>query len=332
MSDDYGPDRIDALGALAEQCGTAEAELYDGPESFLHLPYAEVDALVGGIGAGNVWFVGGFSGHGKTTFLMDLTAKLLQRKQRVYYLGTETRANEIRTRLACLRVGVYSGHVLSGKAYSWAHWDATRADLVKDIRAQQALGDGNEFMVCPVQRVGAGGVCGAFRDAAMFGADLLIIDHIDHIEHGAGRSGFEDSRMLSHLVLDQAQGAGLRTLVATQFNNESLRGNRLGPYLPPQPHYVYMGGHKRQVAWGMLGIYKPMRDNLTPEELKAARAGTMAPDEFIEPNVMALCVMKHRHLGSHEGKIAKLRFDHGRLHDIPERDRHSTSYEGLRRI
>lgn len=324
---------LDAVAAVADQCEEAIARLYDGPEAWLHLPWASLDELVGGIGEGNVWFVGGFSGHGKTSFLVDLTRHLLGMERTVYYCGTETVPNELHTRLACQRVGVYSGHVFTGKACQWANWSQEiRPALVKDIQAQKALGAGNRFLVFPAQRINGARIRAAFQDAAKHGADLVIIDHIDHIDHGGASSGFEDSRMLAHLVLDEAQRTRLRVIVATQFNNESLRGDRLGPYQPPQPHYVYMGGHKRQVAWGMLGLFRPLRESVTADELKGARAGRVKVKELLEPNALAVSVMKHRHYGLHEGDVVVLRFDHGRLSDIPERDRHSTTYEGVRRI
>ena len=324
-------DRIDAAGAVREQTGTAEAGLFDDASSWLHMPWSTVDALVGGIGAGHVWFVGGFSGHGKTTFLMDLTRRMLHDNRTVYYCGTETVDHELRTRLACQRVGVYSGHVLTGATRGWTDWPEIRAKLVTDIRAQRTLGDRERFLVAPVQRIAARELTGAFHDAAIQQADVLIIDHIDHIAHGQGRSGFEDSRMLAHLVLDLAQSTGIRVIVATQFNNESGRGDRLGTFQPPQPHYVYMGGHKRQIAWGMLGLFKPIRDDLTADELKAARAGKLKPPQFLEPNTMAISVMKHRHYGSHEGEIVRLRFDKGQLHDLNPRDMRSGDMRGYQR-
>lgn len=332
MRDEPEDEPADAVGAIADQVGTAEAKLYDGPESWLHLPWASLDAVVGGIGEGNVWFVGGFSGHGKTTFLMDATARWLGEDRTVYYLGTETVDNELRTRLACQRVGVYAGHVLSGASRSWLNWPEVRADLVKDIRAQHTLGDRQKFLVYPRQRVSAPDIRSAFRNASLNSADVLIIDHIDHATHGGGGSAFEDSRMLAGLVLDEAQALGMRVIVATQFNNESVRGDRLGPYQPPQPHFVYMGGHKRQVAWGMLGLFKPLREDVTADEIKQARAGRVKIKDLLEKDTMAVSVMKHRYYGSHEGEVVLLRFDHGRLFDLDEKDRYQTTYDGQRRI
>lgn len=316
--------RIDAAAAALEQTDEAEDALYLEADAWLHMPWQSVDDLVGGIGAGNVWFVGGFSGNGKTTFLMNLTDQLLGQDRVVYYLGTETKANELRTRLACQRVGVYSGDVLSGKSREWLNWPDIRARLRADITAQRTLGERQRFLVCPVQRVGAADLHASFADANIHAADLIIIDHIDHMEHGGGRTGFEDSRMLAHLVLDLAQQTQIPVLAATQFNNEGARGDRLGQYQPPQPHHVYMGGHKRQIAWGMLGLYRPLKEGITKDEMKSARAGALEPSEFLEPDCMAMVVMKHRHYGSREGSRARLAFNHGMLSDIPERDKYAT--------
>jgi KaiC/GvpD/RAD55 family RecA-like ATPase len=316
--------RIDAADAVREQVGTAEAVLYDDASAYLHLPWSTLDALVGGIGQGSVWFVGGFSGHGKTTLLIDAVAKWLERGLTVYFLGTETVGHEIRTRLACHRVGIYAGHVLSGASRDWDNWREVRARLVRDIRAQEELGPGQRLLVAPVQRVAAADLTSAFHDAALQQADVLIIDHIDHMAHGQGHTGFEDSRMLSGLVLDLAQSTGLRVIVATQFNNESARANRLAVHQPPQPHFVYMGGHKRQIAWGMLGVYRPLRDDLSPGDLKQARAGDIEPAAYVAPDELAVSIMKHRYYGAHEGRRVRLRFDNGRIEDIPERDRYVT--------
>lgn len=327
------PARIDAAAAAYGQASEAQAALYRHPDlDWLHFPWRGVDAIVDGIGEGEVWFVGGFSGAGKTTALMNFSRELLDQRKRVYYLGTETKPKELRTKLACAREGIYAGDVLSGKAArEYTHWPAIRQRLVDDMERQAALGPENQFLVCPVQKVHAGALRGAFDDAAIQDADVLIIDHIDHIEHGGGRNAFEDAKLLAHLVLDLAQETMLRVIVATQFNNEGAKGDIFGLHRPPQPHHVYMGGKKRQIAWGMLGLFRPMRDDVTAEDMKRARVtGIVKP--LLEPGVLAVSCMKHRHHGAHEHEVCRLRFERGRLTDLPEKDRYSTSYDGVQGV
>ena len=69
--------RIDAAAAVVAQTDEAQDALCLERDAWLRLPWPSLDDVVGGIGLGNVWFVGGFSGNGKTTFLMNLTAELL---------------------------------------------------------------------------------------------------------------------------------------------------------------------------------------------------------------------------------------------------------------
>lgn len=324
---------IDAAADANAQGSEALCDLARHPDlDWLHLPWPNIDAIVDGIGEGEVWFVGGFSGAGKTTWLMNLSCELLEQQKTVYYVGTETKPKELRTRLACAREGIYAGDVMSGKAArTYTHWESVRERLVADIQRQIRLGPKDKFLACPVQRVHAGVLRGAFDDAAMQRADVLIIDHIDHIEHGGARNAFEDAKMLCHLVLDLAQETRLRVIVATQLNNEGLKGDPLGIHRPPQPHHVYMGGKKRQIAWGMLGLYRPLRDDISPEEFKLARlSGKVKP--LLQPNVMAVSCMKHRHHGGHEHDLAYLAFEHGRLRAMPERDRYATDYDSTRRV
>lgn len=327
MPDEPEEDRVDALGESYDQTKAGEAHLALGAEHFLRLPWRDVDDLVGGIAPGDVWFVGAFSGNGKTTFLLNLVHRLLAQGKAVYYVGTESRPQILRTQLACLRVGVYAGDVLSGASRSWEHWPFVRQQLVRELEAQRFLSEGNRLMVAPFERVDTRVLANAYRDAALCGADLLIVDHIDHVDATHARSAFDASRAASNAVLDLARANNMRTMAATQLNNEALRGDRLGLHSPPQPHHVYMGGHKRQIAWGMLGLYRPMRDDLSPDDLKAAKAGTLDPSAYLEPDCMGITVMKHRNFGSRENRRCRLRFDMGRLDDIPERDRYATGYD-----
>ena len=51
-------------------------------------------------------------------------------------------------------------------------------------------------------------------------------------------------------------------LFTSQMNNEMLKGgkDRLAQFAPPMPHHVYMGGDKRKIATGMIGLHRRLRD------------------------------------------------------------------------
>lgn len=307
-------DRYRAASDVFEQTVDARDRLYRKPEAYLQLPWPNVDDLVGGIAPGDVWFVAGFSGNGKTTWLMNCVNNLLLAGKTVYYLGLETRPAVLRTHLACLRLGLYAGDVLSGfAARTWVGWQETRKLLVAALEEQRLLGEGDRFLVNGVTHVGEPELRAAAHDAAMDKADVIVIDHVDHIRYGASRSRVEETERVVHLILDLAQEKGLRMLVATQCNNEAVKGDRLGQYQPPQPHHVYMGGTKRQVATGMLGLFRPVLPNAPKDLLHEVRMGQREVSDVLIPNTMGVVVMKSRYYGNREGKRTTLHLVNGKL-------------------
>jgi hypothetical protein len=114
---------------------------------------------------------------------------------------------------------------------------------------------------------------------------------------------------------------GFLVLVASQLNNEVCRGHRTLVHLPPRPHYVQNGGHKRQIATWMLGIYKPLRlVGLDEKALDHYNETGEGYADVIEPGTMAITVSKHRLLGHLEGSRALLGVERGRVIDLAARD------------
>lgn len=286
-------------------------------DDFLTMPWRAVDDLVSGIGEGDIWFAGGFSGDGKTTFLTSAVDRWYESGKRIYYLGLESRPKILLTHWACKRLGLDAGEVLSGLSLGWHDWPARRAELSGMIRSLEEGQTAAQVHFSPTEFVDGPALRQAMRDAKEFGADLLILDHIDHVEGESGTT-YEVSREVCVTLLREAQATGMRCLVATQFNNDAVRNNRLGRYLPPQPNYVYMGGHKRQIAAGMLGLYRPLRHGLEAEEMRAFQRGTLEPKDVCEPSTMAVSVMKHRLFGNREGQKVYLRIEKGKATDMPE--------------
>lgn len=301
----------DAAADTFDQATDAKEAVLRPVDTFLRLPYVALDQLVGGIAPGDVWFVGGFSGNGKTTLLLSVVLALLTRGRTVYYVGLETRPHTLRTQLACLRLGYDVGDVLSGASRHWPDWSVARAALIADLEVQRSLGPGYRCIIDGRPFLDAAGLMGACQDAALRSADLFVIDHVDHV--GGHGNAFETSRAVVQTILQEAQRTGLRMLVATQFNNEAAKTDRLAPYLPPQPHHVYMGAHKRMIATGMLGLYRPIDPVVQPEDLAAVRAGKLEPFKILLKHTMGVVCMKHRNYGSREGQKAALGVQRGRI-------------------
>lgn len=319
---DENEDEFDQHPAVqaSDEIAAAANDLDRPAAKYFRMPWNALDGLVGGIPQGDVWYIGAFSGHGKTTFLTSLLDACFERRDRVYYMGLESRPKTLRTHWACKRLGYDAGKILTGDFLR--DWHPETAQKARDeIRAEMLLQiTGERFervMFCPTPFVDYARLWRAAEHAMAFKADVFIVDHVDHIRESADtKSGYQESVRINQALLEIAQQTGMRVFPATQFNNDAVRGNRLALHFPPQPQYVKMGGHKREVATGMLGLYKPLKlAGVDPGLLKAVQAGQGDVREAIEPNTMAVYCMKHRHYGAREGAKVYLRVEHGKVFD-----------------
>jgi hypothetical protein len=287
-----------------------------GPEAWLRMPWDSLDAYVAGMSEGDIWFVGGFRSDGKTSWLTSALDCWYESGKRIFYLGMESQPMTLMTHWACKRLRLDAGEILGGNAARlWPDWQARRAELKAMIASLEEGQTAAQVHFSPVQFVDAEALRQAFNDAREFGADVLIVDHIDHIDGERG-SSYEQSRQVCSTLMRSAQDTGIRALVATQFNNEACRRRGLR-HLPPQPQYVYMGSHKAQIADGMLGLYRPYRPDITAEEIRQYDHTQLDMAAVCAPDTMAVAIMKHRLFGRYEGKVVRLRFDRGRVMEPP---------------
>lgn len=312
------PDADEAAWLQAQEASDA---LSAKASDFFTMPWAPLAKMVGGIPKGDVWYAGGFSGDGKTAFFTSLAGELTDSGKRVYYVPTESPAKVIRTHFACKRLGYDAGDLLSGKYLEWINAKDVRAEVRAEVKRLAMPDESGKRRLW----IGADGFISSLRllaegaHAAQLGADVFIVDHIDHVE-GSGRSMYESSVQANGTLLKIAQDYGLVVFAATQFNLEAVRGNRIMRYLAPQPNYVYMGNHKRHIASGMLGLYRCLKlTGLDPDLLKAFNQGssTVQAKDILEPSTMAISLMKHRLYGNREGQKVMLHVQNGRVMEMP---------------
>ncbi len=89
-----------------------------------------------------------------------------------------------------------------------------------------------------------------------------------------------------------------------------------------------MGSHKRQIASGMLGLYRPLRQGLEPEVMRDFQRNLIEPGDVCEPHTMGVVLMKHRLFGGLEGKRVFLGLERGKVVELAEHDR--PNYHGIR--
>lgn len=321
----------------SKQAADAIAHINRHPDTLVRWPFPDLDALTGPMGEGEVWFVPAFSGGGKTSFIASCIEGWRLEGKRVFVMPLELQPKRFRTMLACIETGTHPGDALSGQLRSDPNRRIELERLEKAVLAQVHEPYCNTVLVSEQRAINVMGLQRGLMEAKAFNADVVIVDHIDHIS-GDGK-GYDSSKEVNHAALMMAQDNGLLLIFTSQLNMEIAKADALAKYRAPQVNHVQFPSVKLQVCTGMIGLYRPLRaphPGEGPKEyaaaIKAAREGhTNAPDA-LEPGVMGVVTMKLRNYGSREGVRLKLGFARGRVVHLPERDRHSTTYDGLRHL
>lgn len=309
------------IGAL-DQVDEALAFLDLDADAFLHFPYRDLDALVGGIGPGTVGFLCAFSGGGKTTFTGSLVERWREHGKTQYIMPLETKPKTFRVYWACQKLGFHPGEILSGDYLRRPDHAEVRAAIKQELVWQSMPAQAKRVLVSSTDFVTADGLCDAVEEAKDCGCDVVIVDHIDHIEGGDGGNLYAESARVNKLALKLAQHHDLHLLFTSQLNLEALRGgDALAQYQPPRPNHVFLGNEKRKVATYMLGLFRPLREQGPDESfkeytdaVKAARTGGADVDTVLERGAMGVVQMKSRN-GKPEGRKIKLGVRDGRVVD-----------------
>lgn len=326
---------INPVVVASDQVVEALTHLDRQPDDFVRWPFATLDRLTGPMGPGEVWYVCSFSGGGKTTFVCSAIDRWRALGRRVYVMPLELQPWRFRTYLACMQLEIHPGEALSGNLRTLPDGEVQRGAIKDAIRAQIQSPYVDQIMIDAQRVIALPGLERGLQQAKRFGADVIVIDHIDHVDASLGSgSDFASTKAVNHALLRMAQDNELLVIATSQLNNSAVAGGQdhLARYQPPREQHVFMGGVKRQVATGMVGLFRPIRERAADETgaefielVKRARAGTVEPSRVLEPYAIGVNAMKLRNFGAREGQRTMLAFLHGRVADMPERDRWSTS-------
>lgn len=303
----------------APQINAAERHL-DRIEQFAtHWPISGLGAITGPLGmGGDVWIVCAATGGGKTSFVASCIQRWARAGKRVYVMPLETEAHRFRTILACLDLEIHPGEALSGQLKKYVDGADQRRALIDAVRNPHP-----NVHIDPQSRIDLRGLDHGLKQARRFDADVIVIDHIDHIGGGEESARNGESKRVCNTLLDLAQANELLVLATSQLNMESMRGgDRLARYAPPQLNHLWMPGVKTQIATGIVGVFRPLRprgENETAKEFSAAmglaKAGIVEPHTMLMPATMGAVAMKLRNAGHLEGKRVLMPFRRGGIRD-----------------
>lgn len=315
------------VGSASEQIEDAITHLERDPSSLVRWPFPDLHTLTGPMGGGEVWFTAAFSGGGKTTFVVSCIEAWRKMGKKVYVMPLELQPYRFRTYLACMQTGTAPGDALSGELRADERRAGERARLIEALNAQRDPAYVRYVRVSELRAINVKGLEQGLREAKAFGADIVIVDHIDHIAGGDGSRLFAESLAVNDAALKMAQDNDLLLWFTSQLNMEISRGrDHMAKFGPPMQHHLLFPSAKIKNATGIIGLFRPMRP-LNPGEgvkeykaaLAAARNGETDAPEMLAKGVMGVNAMKLRNRGQNEGKKITLGFERGRVMPLEER-------------
>lgn len=287
-----------------------------------------VNAMAGALAPTEVWFVGAKVGAGKSLFCQNLMDDLIHQEIPTLYVGTEQDAHVLKLKHACIRAGVAPRLMLKpereeiGTHYYLASQEAVNEEMEwlssKDI-SRLALFANSEYVNREELNYWIRGGVRKYKLRA------VIIDHIDQVSHGQGQNPVSEISATIQLLHDMAREYEIPVVIASQLKRNS--GDPFKRYSPPDEEDFAGASTKERVAAVMLGLWRPLRDDLSPDELKELKAkakqGGAGENKLFKPNTMGVRLVKDR-LGTapgdqrfvHVGKGGFLSDDEATTHGI----------------
>ncbi len=250
------------------------------------------------------------SGMGKTTFVMSLCQGWLDEGRRIYMLPLEQGVDVTRLYLAALACRLSVKAVIKN---DWGSLPKDAFDQIQDHVRWQCGAGSKQLYLHPEGRVPAKKIPALYRQAADFGAELFVIDHI-HRVRVKDYSEYED---MCSSVVEGAKEHMLPALASAQNHRGVGPQDRLKAHVLPLVDRVQGGKVLEQECSLMLGVFRPMIADIEDGTMKAIRAGRLPVKDYIKPLTVGVANMKARVEGE-VGWVIELTWRGGRIIDAED--------------
>ena len=281
-----------------------------------------VDGMTGSMAPEEIIMVGGDIGDGKSLVGQNtFDGAVDEQKIPSLYIGTEQSDYVLKLKHACIRCGVSPRLILkptpeemNSLAYE-AALDAVEEQLEwlrsPELRELAFYANTPYVNRKELTKWITGGV-------KKYGIRFVVVDHIDQVNHGEGENTVHELTQTVQLLHDLAREHEMPILVLSQLKR---RLDPIRKHSPPETSDFAGASGKERIAAIMLGIWRPLRTDLSLEELRDlkrnATQGSVGQDRIYEANTMGVRLLKDR-LGTVPGRQVMLHVGKGgRLSDDP---------------
>ena len=317
---DERPDPMEKAARLHE----ADVQIYRAHDALRRdytaaprLPWDAVHDLTGAFLPGQWWVLAAHTGRGKTTLAMNILSALARQGRRVTMMALEQDQETMRATWAAVTLGYPVSRVLE---HRWSELPAGAEAAVHDHLDAQFLNHHDLVRFGDERFLDAATLPAVVEREAEGGAELIVIDHL----HRLAEPGYQGVSAAAKALTEAARASDIPILCTAQLGMGPER-DPVRPFLPPQIEDIYGSGVVAQECWVALGVYWPLGVH-GKEDLAAIRRREREARDILEPNTLAVRVMKHRVRGGDAlGRIVKLTYRHGQIVD-PETE-HRTAIE-----
>ena len=314
-----------------EQFVEAVQRLHEDTTQYPQFPWPALADLAGPMCPEDLVMVAARTGGGKSLFLQNLFDAMICEGRFGLYAGLEQSPKILRIKWACLRAKVPPKFLLATRKEQRGtpEWQDAMERVQAELQWQKSPPIKQRAHFASARRIDKVGLRKWTEWAVDLGCEFVVVDHVDRMKHGDGSNSFQELSETIQLAKELAVEHRIVMLMATQVGRPA---DALEQFMPPALHNLRGAGTKEEEADTVLGIYRPLKPEVTSKQLQAVRQGLADRDTVIEPDTMGIQLLKHRLDGPVAGKMVKLAVEHGRVTHLPERDMYSTTYEGVKRV
>lgn len=210
--------------------------------------FDQLDKYTSGLRPGRVYVVGGHTGEGKSTFLISVAKAVSTAGHNVLYISQEMLEEHISDRELAMEMRVNSQHVESGTLTNMDAFDV----------AATRIGAGSLY-VCD-DRITAEQIQNLVwaMERKYGGIDLVVTDYLQEFGVETKTNTREQEiATITRAHRDIAKDFGIPVLTASQFNRNVMNRSSKKPQIGDFRESAAI----EHVAWCLLGIYIPERDD-----------------------------------------------------------------------
>lgn len=279
-------------------------------------PWASVHGMTGAMMPGEMWVLCGRTGHGKSKFCTHALDAWVRAGVGVCYCGLERPVMDLRITWACEMSGIAPRTILKPEpADVGEDWWKRHAARVEDHLAwQRSEGIRERAHFASARYMDAERLRAWTAWAVSLGCQIVVVDHVNRIDHGDGFNSFDDFSRTIRLAKELAVHHGVVMLLVAQLNR-AKGGDPMARIAPPQLSDIRGGGTAEEEADEVLGVCRPLQQGMTLDRLRQVRLGLAPEHDLYQPNAMAVHELKNRVDGAVRGRSATLWVANGVLED-----------------